>query len=84
MGGFNQSTSKFSLKGLLFVYGLLCVHSGGKEKEGDLKYYPFRMTPYLMKVQDFELSEEHFCCLILAERVNSGYEGSYIYIYDNN
>uniref|UniRef100_A0A673HAR3 Period circadian protein homolog 2 n=1 Tax=Sinocyclocheilus rhinocerous TaxID=307959 RepID=A0A673HAR3_9TELE len=43
-------------------------------KEGDLQYYPFRMAPYLMKVQDSELSEEHFCCLILAERVHSGYE----------
>ncbi|KAI7797254.1 period 2, partial [Triplophysa rosa] len=51
-----------------------CRISGGKEKEGDLQYYPFRMTPYLMKVQDAELSEEHFCCLILAERVHSGYE----------
>ncbi|KAK7156922.1 hypothetical protein R3I94_006844 [Phoxinus phoxinus] len=51
-----------------------CRISGGKEKEGDLQYYPFRMTPYLMKVQDSELSEEHFCCLILAERVHSGYE----------
>ncbi|KAK3513878.1 hypothetical protein QTP70_032876 [Hemibagrus guttatus] len=51
-----------------------CRISGGKEKEGDLQYYPFRMTPYLMKVQDPELSEEHFCCLILAERVHSGYE----------
>ncbi|XP_076837035.1 period circadian protein homolog 2-like [Brachyhypopomus gauderio] len=51
-----------------------CRISGGKEREGDLQYYPFRMTPYLMKVQDAELSEEHFCCLILAERVHSGYE----------
>lgn len=55
---------------------LFFVCSGGKEKEGDLQYYPFRMTPYLMKVQDSELSEEHFCCLILAERVHSGYEGN--------
>lgn len=55
---------------MLFV----CV-SGGKEREGDLQYYPFRMTPYLMKVQDAELSEEQFCCLLLAERVHSGYEG---------
>uniref|UniRef100_A0A674NLF1 Period circadian protein homolog 2 n=1 Tax=Takifugu rubripes TaxID=31033 RepID=A0A674NLF1_TAKRU len=48
--------------------------SGGKEREGDLQYYPFRMTPYLMKVQDAELNEEQFCCLLLAERVHSGYE----------
>uniref|UniRef100_A0A8C1J0W3 Period circadian protein homolog 2 n=1 Tax=Cyprinus carpio TaxID=7962 RepID=A0A8C1J0W3_CYPCA len=42
--------------------------------EGDLQYYPFRMTPYLMKVQDTEHSEDQFCCLLLAERVHSGYE----------
>uniref|UniRef100_A0A8C6UX86 Period circadian protein homolog 2 n=1 Tax=Neogobius melanostomus TaxID=47308 RepID=A0A8C6UX86_9GOBI len=40
----------------------------------DLQYYPFRMTPYLMKVQDAERSEEQFCCLLLAERVHSGFE----------
>uniref|UniRef100_A0A3Q3RA45 Period circadian protein homolog 2 n=1 Tax=Monopterus albus TaxID=43700 RepID=A0A3Q3RA45_MONAL len=51
-----------------------CRISGGKEHEGDLQYYPFRMTPYLMKVQDAELAEEQFCCLLLAERVHSGYE----------
>lgn len=53
----------------------LCCCSGGKEHDGDLQYYPFRMTPYLMKVQDAELAEEQFCCLLLAERVHSGYEG---------
>lgn len=56
-------------------HGSVSPCSGGKEREGDLQYYPFRMTPYLMKVQDAELSEEQFCCLLLAERVHSGYEG---------
>ncbi|KAM9439176.1 period circadian protein homolog 2 isoform 1-T4 [Clarias gariepinus] len=51
-----------------------CRISGGKECEGDLEYYPFRMTPYLMKVQDTEHTEDQFCCLLLAERVHSGYE----------
>uniref|UniRef100_UPI003AAEAE49 period circadian protein homolog 2-like isoform X1 n=1 Tax=Centroberyx gerrardi TaxID=166262 RepID=UPI003AAEAE49 len=51
-----------------------CRISGGKERDGNLQYYPFRMTPYLMKVQDAELAEEQFCCLLLAERVHSGYE----------
>ncbi|XP_030628984.1 period circadian protein homolog 2 isoform X2 [Chanos chanos] len=51
-----------------------CRISGGKECEGDLQYYPFRMTPYLMKVQDIEHNEDQFCCLLLAERVHSGYE----------
>ncbi|KAI7810062.1 putative period circadian protein-like protein 2, partial [Triplophysa rosa] len=51
-----------------------CRISGGKECEGDLQYYPFRMTPYLMKVQDTEHYEDQFCCLLLAKRVHSGYE----------
>ncbi|XP_072297588.1 period circadian protein homolog 2 [Eucyclogobius newberryi] len=51
-----------------------CRISGRKECEGDLKYYPFRMTPYLMKVQDTVNAEDQFCCLLLAERVHSGYD----------
>ncbi|XP_068196512.1 period circadian protein homolog 2 isoform X2 [Antennarius striatus] len=51
-----------------------CRISGGKECKGDLQYYPFRMTPYLMKVQDTRHSEDQFCCLLLAERVHSGYD----------
>ncbi|XP_015227961.1 PREDICTED: period circadian protein homolog 2-like isoform X3 [Cyprinodon variegatus] len=51
-----------------------CRISGGKEFEGELRYYPFRMTPYLMKVQDRSHDEDQFCCLLLAERVHSGYE----------
>ncbi|XP_043989696.1 period circadian protein homolog 2 isoform X1 [Gambusia affinis] len=51
-----------------------CRISGGNEFEGDLRYYPFRMTPYLMKVQDMAHDEDQFCCLLLAERVHSGYE----------
>ncbi|MBN3300653.1 PER2 protein, partial [Amia calva] len=51
-----------------------CRISGGREGEGDIHYYPFRMTPYLMKVQDTEQAEDQFCCLLLAERVHSGYE----------
>ncbi|KAJ8389590.1 hypothetical protein AAFF_G00118270 [Aldrovandia affinis] len=51
-----------------------CRISGGRERQGDLQYYPFRMMPYLMKVQDTEQAEDQFCCLLLAERVHSGYE----------
>ncbi|XP_053738531.1 period circadian protein homolog 2 isoform X2 [Synchiropus splendidus] len=51
-----------------------CRISGGKEREGDLQYYPFRMTPYLMKVQVTVHAEDQFCCLLLAERVHSGYD----------
>ncbi|KAL6104575.1 per2 [Pungitius sinensis] len=51
-----------------------CRISGGKEYEGNLQYYPFRMTPYRMKVQDTVHAEDQFCCLLLAERVHSGYD----------
>ena len=54
----------------------LSLCSGGKECAGDLQYLPFRMTPYLMKVQDSEHTEDQFCCLLLAERVHSGYDGT--------
>ncbi|CDQ76232.1 unnamed protein product [Oncorhynchus mykiss] len=51
-----------------------CRISGGKECEGGLQYSPFRMTPFLMKVQDKVHSENQLCCLLLAERLHSGYE----------
>uniref|UniRef100_A0A8D3D1G7 Period circadian protein homolog 2 n=1 Tax=Scophthalmus maximus TaxID=52904 RepID=A0A8D3D1G7_SCOMX len=51
-----------------------CRIGGGKECQGDMQYYPFRMTPYLMKVQDTFHAEDQFCCLLLAERVLSGYD----------
>ncbi|XP_062261192.1 period circadian protein homolog 2 isoform X2 [Platichthys flesus] len=51
-----------------------CRISGGKECKGNMQYYPFRMTPYRMKVQDTVHSEDQFCCLLLAERVHSGYD----------
>ncbi|XP_074507414.1 period circadian protein homolog 2 isoform X2 [Sebastes fasciatus] len=51
-----------------------CRISSGKECEGNLQYYPFRMTPYRMKVQDTVHADDQFCCLLLAERVHSGYD----------
>lgn len=34
------------------------------------------MTPYLAKVQEQPGAESQLCCLLLAERVHSGYEGT--------
>ncbi|XP_061878597.1 period circadian protein homolog 2 isoform X1 [Entelurus aequoreus] len=51
-----------------------CRISGGKKCKDELQYYPFRMTPYLMKVQVTGHAEDQFCCLLLAERVHSGYD----------
>lgn len=44
-----------------------------------MRYNPFRITPYLLKVQGKGSSgEEEPCCLALAERIISGYEGTII------
>lgn len=50
---------------------------GGKDREGEMRYNPFRITPYLLKVQGTGSSgeEEEACCLALSERIISGYEG---------
>lgn len=53
---------------------------GGKDRDGEMRYNPFRITPYLLKVQGKGSSgeEEEPCCLALAERIISGYEGTNI------
>ncbi|XP_053895245.1 period circadian protein homolog 2 isoform X2 [Malaclemys terrapin pileata] len=50
-----------------------CRISAGKEHEYNF-YHPFRMTPYLIKIQDTENAEDQLCCVLLAEKVHSGYE----------
>lgn len=52
------------------------LHSVGKHHENEIRYQPFRMTPYLVKVQEQQGTESQLCCLLLAERVHSGYEGT--------
>uniref|UniRef100_A0A670Z432 PAS domain-containing protein n=1 Tax=Pseudonaja textilis TaxID=8673 RepID=A0A670Z432_PSETE len=59
------SASKWAIAG-----ELVRSHAGGWE----LRYYPFRLTPYLTKVRDLDSSEGHPCCLLIAERIHSGYE----------
>ncbi|XP_067288190.1 period circadian protein homolog 3 isoform X2 [Pseudorasbora parva] len=55
------------------VKSFFCRIRGGKDRDGDMRYCPFRITPYLLKVQGLS-GEEEPCCLALAERVISGYE----------
>uniref|UniRef100_A0A665W045 Period circadian protein homolog 3-like n=1 Tax=Echeneis naucrates TaxID=173247 RepID=A0A665W045_ECHNA len=66
--------------GVLFdcaqVKSFFCRIRGGKDREGEMRYNPFRITPYLLKVHQTGSSgeEEEPCCLALAERIISGYE----------
>uniref|UniRef100_A0A8C6M774 Period circadian regulator 3 n=1 Tax=Nothobranchius furzeri TaxID=105023 RepID=A0A8C6M774_NOTFU len=65
--------------GVLFdsaqVKSFFCRIRGSKDRDGEMRYNPFRITPYLLKVQGTESGEEEEpCCLALAERIISGYE----------
>ncbi|XP_069623495.1 period circadian protein homolog 1 [Ranitomeya imitator] len=53
---------------------VFCRISGGRERDMNLRYHPFRLTPYLMKVRDSEHAEGQPCCLLIAEKIHSGYE----------
>uniref|UniRef100_A0A8C1XE32 Period circadian clock 3 n=1 Tax=Cyprinus carpio TaxID=7962 RepID=A0A8C1XE32_CYPCA len=55
------------------VKSFFCRIRGGKDRDGEMRYSPFRITPYLLKVQVLS-GEEEPCCLALAERIISGYE----------
>ncbi|XP_060539140.1 period circadian protein homolog 2 isoform X2 [Pantherophis guttatus] len=48
-----------------------CRFSAGKVNINETCYHPFRMTPYLIKIQAIE---DQLCCMLLAEKVHSGYE----------
>ncbi|XP_062842934.1 period circadian protein homolog 3 isoform X2 [Trichomycterus rosablanca] len=56
------------------VKSFFCRIRGGKDRDGEMRYNPFRITPYLLKLQGIIGEEEHQCCLALAERIISGFE----------
>ncbi|KAK2505842.1 hypothetical protein MC885_013128 [Smutsia gigantea] len=51
-----------------------CRVSAGKNHENEIRYLPFRMTPYLVRVREPQGAESQLCCMLLAEKVHSGYE----------
>ncbi|OCT90596.1 period circadian regulator 1 L homeolog isoform X1 [Xenopus laevis] len=53
---------------------VFCRISGGRERDMNIRYHPFRLTPYLMKVRDSDTAEGQPCCLMVAEKIHSGYE----------
>ncbi|NXJ98768.1 PER3 protein, partial [Corythaixoides concolor] len=48
---------------------------GGKDQEQETRCYPFRITPYLVRVCTSVHVDAESCCLALAEKIHSGYEG---------
>ena len=55
---------------------MFCRISAERAHGGEMRYYPFRLTPYQLTLRDSDSSEPQPCCLLLAERVHSGYEGT--------
>ncbi|XP_039193950.1 period circadian protein homolog 1 isoform X3 [Crotalus tigris] len=53
---------------------VFCRISGGHAGAREMRYYPFRLTPYLTKVRDSDSDQGQPCCLLIAERIHSGYE----------
>uniref|UniRef100_A0A672GGX8 PAS domain-containing protein n=1 Tax=Salarias fasciatus TaxID=181472 RepID=A0A672GGX8_SALFA len=53
---------------------MFCRISADRTHSGDMRYYPFRLTPYQLTLRDSDAAEPQPCCLLIAERVHSGYE----------
>lgn len=54
---------------------MFCRISADRTQGGEMRYYPFRLTPYQLTIRDSDAAEPQPCCLLIAERVHSGYEG---------
>ncbi|KAM8880907.1 period circadian protein homolog 1b [Synchiropus picturatus] len=53
---------------------MFCRISAIQTQCGQTRYYPFRLTPYQLTIRDSDTAEPQPCCLLIAERVHSGYE----------
>ncbi|XP_064423783.1 period circadian protein homolog 3 isoform X1 [Latimeria chalumnae] len=67
--GTNTTTSLFEY---IHVKSFFCRIS--KDPDDEVRYCPFRITPYHLKVRSAETTEGQPCCLALAEKIHSGYE----------
>ncbi|XP_045149295.1 period circadian protein homolog 1 isoform X2 [Echinops telfairi] len=53
---------------------VFCRISGGPDRDPGPRYQPFRLTPYVTKVRVSDGAPAQPCCLLIAERIHSGYE----------
>ncbi|XP_044104966.1 period circadian protein homolog 1 isoform X1 [Neovison vison] len=53
---------------------VFCRIRGGPDRDSGPRYQPFRLTPYVTKIRVSEGAAAQPCCLLIAERIHSGYE----------
>ncbi|KAM9717742.1 period circadian protein homolog 1b isoform 2-T3 [Menidia menidia] len=53
---------------------MFCRLSADRARGSEMRYSPFRLTPYQLTLRDSDDAEPQPCCLLLAEKVHSGYE----------
>ncbi|XP_006899214.1 PREDICTED: period circadian protein homolog 1 [Elephantulus edwardii] len=53
---------------------VFCRISRGPDREPGPRYQPFRLTPYVTKIRVSDGAPAQPCCLLIAERIHSGYE----------
>lgn len=53
---------------------VFCRIRGGPDRDPGPRYLPFRLTPYVTKIRVSEGAPAQPCCLLIAERIHSGYE----------
>ncbi|XP_075046246.1 period circadian protein homolog 3 isoform X2 [Mixophyes fleayi] len=69
----NIGTETASLYEYTQVKSFFCRIRGGKDRDHEVRYSPYRMTPYSVKVRTSNVEPEA-CCLALVEKIHSGYE----------
>lgn len=52
----------------------LSLARGGPDRDPGPRYQPFRLTPYVTKIRVSDGAPAQPCCLLIAERIHSGYE----------
>ncbi|XP_030889316.1 period circadian protein homolog 1 isoform X3 [Leptonychotes weddellii] len=53
---------------------VFCRIRGGPDRDSGPRYQPFRLTPYVTKIRVSDGAPAQPCCLLIAERIHSGYE----------
>ncbi|XP_069598493.1 period circadian protein homolog 3 isoform X1 [Ranitomeya imitator] len=56
------------------VKSFFCRIRNGKDQDHEVRYNPYRMTPYGVRVRSSPDVEPEPCCLALVEKIHSGYE----------